>query len=88
MTLTSSFEVGRGLLYLALVGADARGFPHAKTKRRVAVCFMKRAAISGSSFFSAELSSQVLVTGLQVTFQSAPAGVSTPWASIWLLMLS
>lgn len=65
-----------------------RGFLHARTKRRVVVCFMKRAAISGSSFFSAELSRRALVTGFQVTFQSVPERVSTPWASIWLLMLS
>ena len=85
---TSSFEVDRGLLYLALVGADTRGFLHARTKRRAVACFMKRTAISGSSFFSAELSSRALVTGFQVTFQSLPERMSTPWASIRLLMLS
>lgn len=57
-------------------------------QRRVVVCFMKRAAISGSSFSSAELSRRALVTGFRVAFQSVSARAPTPWVPIWLLMLS
>ena len=67
-----------GPLHLALVGADARGLSHASRKRRVVLCFMKRAAMSGNSFFKAVVSRRLLVTFFQVTFQPKPSKVSIP----------
>ena len=49
---------------------------------------MKRAAMSGSSFFKAVLSRRLLVTGFQVMRQSKPNKVSMPWVSIWALSSS
>ena len=72
-----------GPLHRALVGVDARGLSHASTNRRAVVCFMKRAAMSGSSFFKAMLSSLEEATGFQVIRQSRPSRVSMLWVSIW-----
>lgn len=47
-------------------------FFHAITKRRTVVCFIKRAAISGSSFLRAVLSRRLVVTVFHVTL-NAPA---------------
>ena len=64
--IARSVWVLRGLLHLALVGVDARGFPHARQKRRVVVSFVYWPYRSAWVALNALLSKRQLMTGFQV----------------------
>lgn len=55
-----------GLLYLALAGADTRGFSHAPWNRRTVVSRLNAWATLGRAFFRAVVSILTVLTGFQV----------------------